>query len=87
MLPAFRAGQLVIFVKWLSYKPGDVVMIRHDGLEKIKRIEKIDGSKVFLAGDNSANSTDSRHFGWVSDKLVKGKRLNFFSKGRRYHRA
>jgi len=44
------------------------------GLELAKRITAVDANgKYFLVGDNSDESTDSRTFGPVSLKYIKGK--------------
>ena len=75
MLPSARPGQLVLFWRRRRYKIGDVVLVRHGGLEKIKRIAKISGDKVFLTGDNPAASTDSRHFGLLPIKQIAGSAL------------
>lgn len=60
--------------RWF-YEPkiGDIVVIRHNGLEKIKRIKKIYYRKVWVEGDNKENSTDSRNFGPISRVEIVGK--------------
>lgn len=74
MEPVFKHDKTVVAVKaWRLLRAGDVVVVRHEGLEKIKRIEKLDGDRIFLLGDNQACSTDSRHYGWVSATIVTGK--------------
>ena len=71
MLPAFAPGRLILARSWFwRLKLGNVVVVRHQGLEKIKRVQQIDGDKVFLTGDNPVASTDSRQFGWVDRKQV-----------------
>jgi type IV secretory pathway protease TraF len=47
--------------------------VSHDGLEKIKRIEKQQGDLIYLLGDNAGASTDSRDFGWVQAKFIIAK--------------
>ena len=54
-------------------RPGDVVIVVHDGLEKIKRIEKQQGDLLYLLGDNLDASTDSRSFGWVQAHTIVAK--------------
>ena len=73
MLPTFRAGQLIALARISSPHVGDVVMIRHDGLEKLKRIARIDGVRVYVLGDNPDASTDSRQFGWIGVESIIGK--------------
>jgi len=65
MAPTLTPGQLVVGRQTNDLRPGDVVIVSHDGLEKIKRIERQQGDLLYLLGDNAAASTDSRSFGWV----------------------
>lgn len=73
MLPSLKAGQLVIGRQTRELSPGDVVIISHNGLEKVKRIEKQQGDLIYLLGDNAVASTDSRSFGWVQAKTIIAK--------------
>jgi len=73
MAPTLHAGQLVIGRQTRDLKPGDVVIASHNGLEKIKRIEKQQGDLIYLLGDNAEASTDSRTFGWVQAKTIIAK--------------
>jgi len=50
-----------------------VVIVSHNGLEKIKRIERQQGDLIYLLGDNAGASTDSRQFGWVQAKTIIAK--------------
>lgn len=51
-----------------------MVIIRHDGLEKIKRIKRVDPQHgIYVLGDNPGCSTDSRHFGWIDRDAVVGR--------------
>lgn len=70
MLPSFPPGRLVIGGGFGSLRVGDVVILRYGGLEKLKRIACIKGSKLYVVGDNLADSTDSRQFGWVDRSAV-----------------
>lgn len=74
MLPHFYAGKM-IFATGLFKRlnNGDFVVFEHDGLEKIKQVERIRPDQVYLVGSNPAGSTDSRHFGWVNVRAVKAK--------------
>ena len=74
MAPALRPGAIVVVHGlWRRLRPGDIVMVRHGGLEKIKRVRHIQNAQVYLVGDNPAHSTDSRAFGWLDTRLVVGK--------------
>jgi len=71
MAPTLTPGQLVVGRFTRELRPGDVVIVSHDGLEKIKRIERQQGNLLYLLGDNPGSSTDSRNFGWVqADHIV-----------------
>lgn len=74
MLPNFARGQRIVASGWFKkIHPGQVVIINHDGREKVKRVERINDEKreVFVIGDNLSASTDGRHFGWLDyDNVV-----------------
>ena len=72
MLPTLRQGQLVLFASGRAAKVGDIVMVRHNGVEKIKRVARLEGGRVYLLGDNPDASTDSRHFGWLGIEVIRG---------------
>jgi type IV secretory pathway protease TraF len=73
MAPTLLAGQLIALARSNHIAVGDVVMFEHDGLEKIKRVARVDGPRVYLLGDNAQASTDSRQFGWIGMESVRGK--------------
>ena len=73
MAPTLLDGQLVIGRQPHDLKRGDVVIVSHNGLEKIKRIENQQGDLIYLLGDNADASTDSRTFGWVEAKCIVAK--------------
>lgn len=73
MAPSLQPGQLVVGRTTRELSPGDVVIVSHDGLEKIKRIERQQGDLLYLLGDNPAASTDSRNFGWVQAASIVAK--------------
>ena len=65
MEPALKPGNLVIGFGNRVARLGRVVIIQHQGYEKIKRVTAIEESGLRLVGDNRAASTDSRDFGLV----------------------
>jgi nickel-type superoxide dismutase maturation protease len=76
MAPRLKPGRLVLATRFHRHlKPGQVVILEHAGREKIKRIERIDPDKgqLFVIGDNLDASSDSRHFGWITQKDVRGR--------------
>jgi phage repressor protein C with HTH and peptisase S24 domain len=66
MSPRLHPGQILLAMRtYRKLRPGQVVIINHQGLEKVKRIERVQDNMVFVIGDNLQMSTDSRHFGWL----------------------
>jgi phage repressor protein C with HTH and peptisase S24 domain len=73
MLPVLPPETLVIGLGiFRRPKVGKVVMIIHEGKEKIKRIERVEDDKIFVTGDNPSSSTDSNHFGLIYAGYIKG---------------
>lgn len=73
MEPKLRAGQLLLATRLFRHvHPGQVVVVIHDGKEKVKRVERIQNDKVFVIGDNLSASKDSRHFGWLDREQIVG---------------
>ncbi|MBI2621150.1 MAG: S26 family signal peptidase [Candidatus Levybacteria bacterium] len=77
MSPAFSENDnvLVSYIPFLFGKPkkGDIVVFEKYHRLYIKRIKKIKDEKYFLVGDNKKDSMDSRRFGSVTRKQIKGK--------------
>ena len=73
MAPTLVPGTVVMGVLPRKIRPGDVVIVRHGGLDKIKRIKELRAGEVFLLGDNPADSTDSRNFGWLESTVILAK--------------
>ena len=72
MEPTLLAGQLIVVLRRNQPKPEQIVIVEHDGKEKVKRISEVDGAHVFLLGDNPDKSTDSRQFGLVLANTILG---------------
>jgi type IV secretory pathway protease TraF len=81
MQPALQDGQVVLAYSGYCasgmYGRGDVVIVAHDGRDKVKRIADtragMDGREIYLRGDNPEASTDSRDFGWLPEETIRGK--------------
>jgi len=74
MSPALPNGALVWGWKWFNtLKTGNIIIFKHNDKEKIKRLEKIEDSKLHVVGDNRAKSTDSRNFGLIETDSVVAK--------------
>src|SRR3989344_3861020 len=74
MFPTLKEGQDILSINWfVNPKVGDVVVIKYGGREMVKRVEKIDGERVFVVGDNPNESTDSRDFGPLNSDDIVGK--------------
>ena len=73
MKPTYRNGQTIIVSFSRQHKTGDVVVAFMNGREVLKRIKKIKNGEVYLIGDNKAESTDSRKYGWIQDRHVIGR--------------
>ncbi len=73
MSPILPPGRIII--GWGRGRPkvGQLIVFRHDGLEKIKRVSRIDNNEYFVEGDNTASSTDSRQFGCINFSHVMGR--------------
>ena len=73
MVPSLTPGTVVVGLRASRLRPGDVVVVHHRGLDKIKRVKHVQLNKVFLVGDNYLSSTDSRDFGWLDQSSVLAK--------------
>lgn len=74
MLPTLKHGQDVLVWCWF-YQPkaGDIIVIKKNGKEMVKRIQRVSGRKYFVVGDNKKDSTDSRKFGLIDKSEIAGK--------------
>jgi len=82
MEPTLNIGDIVLVDTWVKnseFSANDVVVFQKqlNGLILIKRIKDlrrtgIHTEEIFVTGDNSALSMDSRHFGWVPTSHVVG---------------
>ena len=70
MLPNLKPGKIVIGWNYGKPKVGEIIIFRHNGLEKIKRVGNIDHDKFFVFGDSPNDSTDSRQFGSIDTDQI-----------------
>jgi nickel-type superoxide dismutase maturation protease len=73
MRPSYKHGQVILVSMVRKFRVGDVVIALHQNKEIMKRITDMKDGKVFLEGDNKTGSTDSRKYGWLSDRLILSK--------------
>ena len=77
MLPTLKPGQDVLVFNWayIFSKPknGDIVVIRVNSRDMVKRIQRVQGYECFVEGDNKETSTDSRDFGVIDRSRIVGK--------------
>jgi nickel-type superoxide dismutase maturation protease len=85
MEPTLLSGQSALIdpsaYRTAAPQVGDVVLLCHPldpHMLLLKRVQSIDGERVFVVGDNFEVSTDSRAFGPVTLDLVRGKALCTF---------
>lgn len=72
MSPTYPPGKIVFAWRKTVPQIGDVVIVRHHRLELIKRVSQLTSERVYLLGDNSDHSTDSRHYGWLPVSSIMG---------------
>jgi phage repressor protein C with HTH and peptisase S24 domain len=65
MEPTLLHGETVLAIRKIRPVAGNLVIVRHDNKEKIKRVHRVKHGLLYVVGDNQAASTDSRHFGWL----------------------
>ena len=81
MEPTFSSGTtlLVSSIPYLFRNPlvNEIIVLQSpkDRRYIVKRIQKEKKDKYFVVGDNKEASTDSRNFGWIEKKDIRGKIL------------
>lgn len=77
MLPTLKMGQdvLVFNCAYIFSKPkvGDIVVVKVNGEEMVKRLHKVDDRTVNVKGDNEEDSLDSKNFGSIKVSDIIGK--------------
>ena len=76
MAPTLLPGDRLLVVRSRRLRPGDLVAVadpRRSGRLLVKRVAAVSGGLVELRGDNPRHSTDSRVFGRVPRRSVRGR--------------
>ena len=76
MRPALEPGDRLVVVRGRRPRPGQVVAVadpRQPGRLVVKRVAATSAAGVTVVGDNAAASTDSRHYGPVPARSVRGR--------------
>ncbi len=73
MIPALAPGERVLVRYGATFKVGDIVLVDRGERVDIKRVTRIEDGHIFVEGDNSEVSTDSRHYGAVSKEAIIAK--------------
>jgi len=71
MAPALRDGDRVLVRRTRAARRGDIVLVAMPTGWIIKRVA-LPGRRLFLLGDNAAESIDSRDFGYVPAERLYG---------------
>ena len=71
MRPTLMDGDIVIVSRRMP-RLNNLTLAMRNGSEIIKRVKKIEDSGYYLVGDNSLESTDSRHYGFINKSDILG---------------
>lgn len=71
MLPTYKPGDVLLGGRWGRPRNGAVVVAQF-GQPLVKRVIRTEpDGRLWLQGDNSAASTDSRQFGAIAPELIE----------------
>lgn len=79
MLPVLHDGDVILYTRWGGITEGEIILFEARQLDRqlIKRVDRLEPSRVFVLGDNPEVSEDSRNpeIGWVDLDAVTGRAL------------
>ncbi len=85
MAPAYMAGDWLVVVWGGPFRRGQVVLVEREnqpGVFLLKRVVGPMEEKIWVEGDNKEASTDSRHWGAISqDEIVAAVLFRFMKAG------
>jgi nickel-type superoxide dismutase maturation protease len=90
MEPTLAPGDRLLVARARRPRPGDLVAVRDPRQPQrllVKRVVSAEGGRLVLRGDNDAASTDSRSFGPVPGRLVRGRVLRRYAPASRRGRV
>ena len=76
MRPTLEPGDRLVLARVGRVQPGDLLAVRDPRLPErvvVKRLAELSPKGLVVLGDNPGSSTDSRHFGPVDPRAVKGR--------------
>jgi nickel-type superoxide dismutase maturation protease len=76
MIPTFERGDHLLYMRTTRFLPGQLVVVpdpREPARLLVKRVTSVRGDLIEVRGDNEAASTDSRTFGPVPARSVRGR--------------
>lgn len=73
MIPTFTPGEKLLVSYGAKVKTGDIVILTVEKRMDIKRIVKIQENEIYVEGDNSQVSIDSRSYGPVNRDAIVAK--------------
>lgn len=74
MSPVLRGGDTIYGLRWFNtLKINDIVIVTHEGKEKIKIVTKIKDDQVYLTSGNRKRRHSQQEVGFVNIKSVKAR--------------
>ncbi len=85
MAPTYMAGDWLVVFWGGAFRRGQVVLVERENQPGVFLLKRVVGpleEKIWVEGDNKAESTDSRHWGAISqDEIVASVLFRFMKAG------